>query len=462
MTTAPSTADWNALQGSIAGDVVLPDSADYDRLRTPAMARFWGIRPAAVVRCRMPADVAETLAFAHRARVHVAARSGGHCFAGRSSTAGIVIDVAPMRTVAVADGVATVGAGARLADLYDALEQRGLTIPAGCGPTVGIAGLTLGGGFGILGRRHGLTCDRLLAAQVVLADGRVVDCDEHHEADLFWALRGAGGGQFGVVTSLVFDPLPAPAATTFHLVWPQVDAEALIGAWQGWAPDAPDELAASLQLTAAGEPDAAPVINVFGAMLGGESDTVELLGQLAARVGTDPATAAYSHLPYRAAKRALVGLGGDEQETSDRPRPQFGKSEFFRRPLPADAIATLVRKHATGRGPGVARELNFTPWGGAYNRVATDATPFAHRGERFLVEHVLIADPQEPAAGREWLRDSWATVHPWAAGRVYPNFPDPELANSAQAYHGENYERLRRVKRAYDPHNMFRFEQSVA
>ena len=138
--------------------------------------------------------------------------------------------------MSVAGGVATVGAGARLGDLYDALTKHELTIPAGCGPSVGIAGLTLGGGLGILGRKHGLTCDHLLSAQVVLADGRVVECDEHHHEALFWALRGAGGGQFGVVTSLVFRTLAEPAATSFRLRWPHTHAAAVIDAWQAWAP----------------------------------------------------------------------------------------------------------------------------------------------------------------------------------------------------------------------------------
>ena len=120
-----------------------------------------------------------------------------------------------------------------------------------------------------------------------------------------------------------------------------------------------------------------------------------------------------------------------------------------------------MRRLAHGRGPGQSRELNFTPLGGAYNRVAADATAFAHRAERFLVEHVLVAAPEVPPAGRQWVRESWATVHPWGSGRVYPNFPDPELAGWAEAYHGDNYERMARVKRAYDPDNAFRFDQSL-
>jgi FAD/FMN-containing dehydrogenase len=444
-----------ALAGRIAGEVLAPGAPGYESARKPAMARWHGIRPRAVVMCEGASDVAEALAFARRSGVHVAVRSGGHCFAGRSSTPGMVIDVTPMGSVSVAGGVATVGAGTRLADLYDALDEDGLTIPAGCGPTVGIAGLTLGGGLGILGRKYGLTCDRLVAAQVVLADGRVVDCDEQRHADLFWALRGAGAGQFGVVTSLVFDTVPAPPATTFHIVWPAGDAAAVIGAWQNWAPDAPDELAASLRLA----DDDVLVVNLFGAMLGPESDAVELLDGFVARVGADPQSASHQHLPYRAAKQALVGLGAAEEAEPDQPRPMFSKSEFFRRPLPADAIATLVGALGPGRGRGESRELNFTPMGGAYNRVPADATAFAHRDERYLVEHVLVADADAPTVGREWVARSWATAHPWGSGRVYPNFPDPDLADWADAYYGANHERLLRVKRAYDPDNVLRFAE---
>jgi hypothetical protein len=197
-------------------------------------------------------------------------------------------------------------------------------------------------------------------------------------------------------------------------------------------------------------------------MLGKESDAVELLDGFVARVGADPASASQRHLPYRAAKQALVGLGAAEEAEPDQPRPMFSKSEFFRRPLPAETIATLVRALGHGRGAGESRELNFTPMGGAYNRVPADATAFAHRDERYLVEHVLVADADAPTFGRQWVAQSWATAHPWGSGRVYPNFPDPDLANWADAYYGGNHERLLRVKRAYDPDNLLRFaEQSL-
>ena len=231
-----SIPSWQTLQGGIAGEVVLPGSPAYQELPKPFNARFQDVRPQAVVRCATPQDVAETISFARRHGLACATRSGGHCFAGCSVTRGLVIDVTPMRLISVAGGVAAVGAGARLGAVYESLEQEGLAIPAGTCPSVGVAGLTLGGGLGILGRNYGVTSDRLLAAQIVLADGRVLDCDEHHEQDLFWALRGAGAGNFGVVTSLVLGTVPAPQTINFHLVWPPARTAALIEAWQRWAP----------------------------------------------------------------------------------------------------------------------------------------------------------------------------------------------------------------------------------
>src|SRR5262249_32946227 len=158
---------------------------DYDSARKPAIARFHHVHPAAIVRCHTPGDVAAALAFAQMTGVPTATRSGGHCFAGRSSSEGIVIDVTPMNGVSLSDGIATIGAGARLGAVYDSLNAHELTIAAGSCPSVGIAGLTLGGGLGILGRKYGLTSDQLLGAQVVLADGRVIDCDDDHDRDLF-------------------------------------------------------------------------------------------------------------------------------------------------------------------------------------------------------------------------------------------------------------------------------------
>ena len=352
MTRTLRDSGWRALETAVAGDVVRPTAAAYDALRRPAIPGFDDVRPAGIVLCAGPEDVAAALAFARSAGLPVAVRSGGHCFAGRSTTEGVVVDVSPMASVAVAGERATIGAGARLGDVYDALDADGLTIAGGCGPTVGIAGLTLGGGLGILGRLHGLTSDGLRAAQVVLADGGVVTCDADAEAELFWALRGAGGARFGVVTSLVFETIPAPPTTAFELVWAPTAAAALIGAWQDWAPAALDAMAASLLLNV--DPGALRV-RVFGAMAASEAQTTLRLDELAAAAGAAPTSATMRPGSYREAKRFLSGLGEADEVDAGHP---FSKSEFFAQRLPAEAIDALVAH--LGTDP-TAAELDFSP-----------------------------------------------------------------------------------------------------
>jgi FAD/FMN-containing dehydrogenase len=422
----------------MAAEVIEAGSARYEAVRRSQNARFDGVRPQAVVRCGTAADVVEALALARRRGAAIAVRSGGHCFAGRSSTEGVVVDVGPMDSVSVQDGVVTAGAGATLGAIYDALEPHGLAIAGGCGPTVGIAGLTLGGGLGILGRRYGLTCDQLVAAEVVLADGRVITCDEDQHQDLFWALRGAGGGQFGVVTSLTLKTVAAPALTCFDLTWPEGQAVAVIDAWQHHAPDEPDETAASLLAVA--NADRPSGVHLFGAAV--------RMGDLLARFPS-PDTSTLVELPFREAKRWLAGNGPG---ADDEGHHAYSKSEFFREPLPGAVVTELVDHFADGRQ---RRELDFSPWGGAYGRVPADATAFPHRAERFLLKQTVAGE-----AGRDWLQRSWEITHPHGSGGVYANFPDPELPDPC-AYHGTNYDRLRQVKARYDPEDVFRFPQSL-
>jgi FAD/FMN-containing dehydrogenase len=455
--------DWRVLREEIAGDVVLPGSPAYDAARRPALARFRDVHPRAVVRCANAADVAETIAFARRAGIAIAVRSGGHCFAGLSSGDGIVLDVGPMHAVAVEDGAATIDAGARLGAIYDALDAHGVTIPAGCGPRVGIAGLTLGGGLGILGRRHGLLCDSLLEAEVVLADGRVVDCDAERRADLFWALRGAGAAGFGVVTSLRFATVPAPAATRLKLTWPHAAAAAVAVAWQDWLPDAPDALAASLLVGAPADAAAPPMATVAGACAASEAETAALLEALVAGAGIEPSEAVLEHGSYRATKRALADTGG-EPDPLERDHVA-SRSEFFARPLPAGAIAALIDHVAGDRRPGEARELDFNPLGGAYSRVPADATAFAHRDARVLLKHAAAVDagagPEVRARAADWLERSYAISHPFGTGGAYQNFAEPGREDWARAYYAGNLERLVAVKARYDPDDVFRGPQTI-
>ena len=382
---------WRELTAALEGEVILPGCSRYDEVRRPQIPRFHDVRPQAVVLCRTPEDVAEAIAFARSSGIEVAIRSGGHDFAGRSSGPGMVLDLTPMNSLEVADGLATVGPGLRLGDLYAALAEHEVTIPAGCGATVGIGGQALGGGLGLLGRSRGLTSDQLVAAQVVLADGRALECDEQHHEDLFWALRGAGAQGLGVVTSLTLRTLPEPAATAFHLKWPYERAAALIAAWQEWSPTGPDELAASLLVTVSGDAGASPVVHLFGSMIGSETETAALLDEFVSVAGGDPVASERAHMRYGSLKSYLADRGpGDQEDEDGRP---YMKSEFFHEPLPAGAVDALVELFVRERRPGEARKLDFMPWRGAYNRVPADATAFPHREELFLLEHSVVVPP---------------------------------------------------------------------
>jgi FAD/FMN-containing dehydrogenase len=465
-----STAGWGALGAAISGDVILPGSPDYDRAYPALNARFDDVRPQAVVRCGNPEDVAEAIAFARRQEMAVATRGGGHCFGGRSSTKGLLVDVTPMHSVEISGGAVTVGGGTRLGEVYESLLEQDLAIPGGSCPSVGIAGLALGGGLGIIGRKHGLTSDHLLSARIVLADGRVLGCDDHHEEDLFWALRGGGPGNFGVVTALTFRTIPAPSATNFHLTWPLSEAAAVIEAWLSWAPVAPEELAASLVIGASAQVDEPPSVGVFGVMLGTDSDTVELVGQLVDRTPSDPASEFREHMSFRETTRYWAQRAARDRVEGDPPGwelrgHRFIKSEFFHRPLSAGVIEALLQNFLNGRVASQSRELDFSPWGGGYNRTSADATAFVHRHDLYWLKHATEVDPRassaEKEAAHDWVTRSWGTVHPWGTGRVFPNFPDPDLGDWAQAYYGKNLDRLLRVKARYDPGSFFRFHQSL-
>ena len=441
---------WHDLRDRVTG-LFLPGTDEYERRSRPAGQRFQDMRPSAVVACRSTADVAAAVAFARDRRLPVAIRSGGHDFACRSSGTGMVLDLGELDRIAVDGTRAAVGVGARLGQVYRALNQRGRTVPAGSGGTVGIGGLTLGGGLGILGRMHGLVCDRLIAAEVVLVDGRVVWSDEHRHPDLFWAIRGGGAMGVGVVTELVFDTVVAPPCTVFHLRWHWEDAAQVVDAWQQWAPDAPDEVAASLLLNAPADDSQAPTVTLFGSAADTHgAATGDALAGFAARVGAAPQERWLQESTWLGAKDALAARapGGHDGAL-------FSRSEYFRASIPRGVVTEVVESLGTDRRPGEARELDLSPWGGAYNRTPAHSTAFPHRDERFLLKHAVTLKPDltgglatQPSG---WLDRSWRAVHPFGSGGVYPNFPDPALRDAERAYYGSNLERLRRVKSDYDP-----------
>jgi len=509
-------SDWAALRRQLSsGRLIQPGSAGYEQARLLFDPRFDDARPEAVAYCAVPQDVSACLDFARSFSMPIAVRSGGHSYGGWSTTTGLIIDVSAMSDVRVdvAARTARVGAGTLLIDLYSQLAAAGLAVPGGSCPTVGVSGLALGGGIGVVGRRYGLTCDNILAVQIVTADGAVRECGPAGDPDLFWACRGGGGGSFGVVTAFTLRTHPAPDLVLFYLQWPWSQAAAVLSAWQSWAPFAPDELWSNLHLAAA-PGSAAPSISVGGTCAGAVTGAQAQLDRLYQAVGSAPASSFVQAEPYLTAMLVEAGCSTLSAAQCHLPaqnpagvlgrEPEYAKSDFFAAKLPPRGISTLiaaVERMQTVRGaPGAAGGVALDAFGGVINRIDPAATAFVHRSALFLAQYTTIWTPAratadgEPtadhdarrtragaAAGggtgqpggasgartaavarqRNWLRSCWADMRPYASGEAYQNYADPDLADWQQAYYGANYPALQRIKAAVDPADVFRFPQSI-
>ncbi|MDQ2687018.1 MAG: FAD-binding oxidoreductase, partial [Armatimonadota bacterium] len=288
----------------LGGRVVLPGQPGYDAARQDHNARI--VRaPAAVVFCRNAADIAGAVGWARRNHVPLRVRCGGHSYEGYSLVDdGLVIDVSALNRVHLdaAGQTARVGAGVRLLDLYEALWPHRVTVPGGSCATVGIAGLTLGGGYGLLARRFGLTCDHLNAAEMVLADGSVVRADAQNHADLLWACRGGGGGSFGIATEFTFRVRPVNTVAVYRLTWGWDDLNAVLNAWQSWAPTVDDRLTCLLKLRARSN----GTLTSVGQFIGSAAELTALLGPLR-RAGT-PREATVETLGFLDACRRFAGV----------------------------------------------------------------------------------------------------------------------------------------------------------
>jgi len=475
----PSSADWTALGRDLAGTLVRPGEAAYTVAKRQFDPRFDSLHPAGIAYCSNPHDVSTCLAFVRKYGVPVAARSGGHSYAGWSSGSGLIIDVTRMAGVNVSGSTATVGAGTRLIDFYNGLSAHGRVVPGGSCPTVGIAGLTLGGGVGVVSRAYGLTSDNVTSLQIVTADGLLRTCSASSNPDLFWACRGGGGGNFGVVTSFTFATHPASEIVLFFLSWPWSQAARVISAWQSWAPHAPDQLWSNLHLAAA-PGGSIPSIQVGGTYLGSASAASALLEKLYAAAGSDPSSpfleVSPSWLHAMLVEAGCASLTVNECHLpTQNPAGQlsraseYAKSDFFTKPLSSQGIGTLLSgveslqrvSGASGGAGGIA----FDALGGAVNRIAPGATAFVHRDALFQAQYTTTWPVGSASAGvarqHAWQQSFWQSMRPYASGQAYQNYIDPALTNWQQAYYGANFSRLTQVKGTYDPDRVFTFPQAI-
>lgn len=429
------------LKSRIAGEVILPDSPEYNDLRHVMNGNG---SPALIVRPRSSEDVAEAVRLAREYQLAVSIRSGGHSMMGLSTNdGGLVIDLAHFNTVDVIDPARNrvrVGAGAKWGDVARTLAEYGLAISSGDTNSVGVGGLTLGGGIGWMVRKVGLTIDSLEAAEIVTADGRVLRVSEQEQPDLFWALRG-GGGNFGVVTTFEFRAYPLQTVYGGMVIYDLADLETALPKWAEVMRAAPEELNSTAVIFPGFGPEMPPALMI-----------------LLCYGGDDEAAA-------NAAIRPLLELGTVKLQMVDR-KPYYAMLEDAHPPVGVRAVGENGFVKTLNPGVLAALTANYgqpgTPMvqirslGGAMSRVDPAATAFAHRDYEAFVLAVTFVPLDASQEQADQARSAvWEPLKPFASG-AYVNFlTDASDTSVATAYPAETYARLSRVKAAYDPENLF-------
>jgi hypothetical protein len=447
------------LRAALQGDVIDPASPDYEERRS-VWNRSIDRSPAAIARCTSAADVVEAVRVGREAGLAIAVRGGGHSFPGHSTCdGGLVIDLSPMKAIQVdpEQRTATAEAGALLGELDQATQAHGLAVTAGIVTHTGLAGLTLGGGIGWLMRKHGLTIDQLLSVDLVTASGDVVRASEDENADLFWGVRG-GGGNFGVVTRFEFRlNSVGPVVLAGPVFWPIAESPRLLRFYREWIADAPDELMTIVVHRKA------PPLEVIPPDLHGEPIVAVVCCWCGDGEEGDRVLA-----PLKAFGSPVLDLCEPKQYLAH--QAMFDASYphgwwYYMRACDVAELSDEVIDTTFEHASRIQSPLTAFPiWqmGGTVARVGEDETAFSGRGAGHTFNlTAMTATEAGFDAEREWVRDFFEALAPHQQG-VYVNFLMDEGKDRVRAAYGpEKYERLRALKRRYDPSNLFRLNQNV-
>jgi FAD/FMN-containing dehydrogenase len=452
----------HTLAQAIRGPVISRGQAGFAAASHVYNERFDYVTPGQVARPLDTNDVSAAIKWCVAKGVSLRPRSGGHSYAGYSVLSkGVVLDLRNIRNINVnhVAGTATIGVGAQLIDVYTALASHGATIPAGSCPSVCLGGHALGGGMGLAGRNFGLACDHIVGARIVTADGKIHNITHKNDPDLLWALKGGGGGNFGVVTQLTMKLQKMPSSAAYFFVsWPFSSASEALEAWLQWAPHARQQITSIFHLDGGA---GALAVSVDGQYFGAESDLPGLLAPL--RVGGAHITT--GSLGYQALQLLWAGCahkslaschtegaspGGTLQ------RENFNaKSDYVTTQFPAAARNVLISAaESRGSSPGSGAIL-FDQYGGAIGHVAPDATAFVHRNELACIQYLSYN------GGSSWLQSTWQKMRPYVSGMAYQNYIDSAQPHWQQAYYGSNYARLESIRKSVDPHHFFNFPQAI-
>ena len=448
MVLAPS--DIDTFRTDLRGQLLTPADGDYDAAR-----RIWNAmidkRPALIARCEGAADVGKAVRFAVAHDLLVSVRGGGHNVAGTAvCNGGLMIDLSLMRGIRVDPVARTALAqpGLLWQDFDHETQAYGLATTGGVVGETGIAGLTLGGGVGWLVRKHGLSCDNLLAADVVTADGQLQHASPATNQELFWALRG-GGGNFGVVTAFQYQLHAVPAILGGLVIHPRAAARDVIRFHRDFITTAPEELTSYVGLLTT--PDGHPVVALAACYCGDVQAGEQVLRPL--RQFGAPVLDGIQVMPYT----GMQGLFGPAFPWNNR---NYWKSSYLRA-FPDAAVDTVVEY--ANKSQSARSVIVIEYYGGAVSRVAADATAFAHRDANFNL--LILGQWQEAAEDAlhvQWVRDGWQALTPWTSSAVEMNTlsagEDPQVV---RASYGSNYPRLAALKARLDPQNLFRINQNI-
>jgi FAD/FMN-containing dehydrogenase len=459
----PAESAWRRLAKTLSGPLLRPHDFDFAKYTAPYNLRYAHTRPHGIALCATRKDVATAILWCRELHVPFAARSGGHSYAGYSTTRGLLIDLSMMRSAYFdrSTGRVHISGGARNEDLYDALEKANAAVTHGRCPSVGAAGFLLGGGIGFNMREHGLACDQLTASEIVTADGQILALGPHDNSDLFWACRGGGGGNFGIHTAFTLQTFPTTPVSVFNLLWDarNPSPESLFAALMPALDAAPDGLGARLSLGAvtptarATEKDV--TISLVGQLKGNRKELEEILAPAFA-VGM-PQRIDIRETGYWEGQRFL--------EETDPPGYFQERSTFLAGPLDPKAIGVAFEWLRRWPGTGARADLRFFQTGGRINAVAPTATAFVHRDNRWIMDVGLnwVADDPSNLIRRnhEWQDGFYQAMLPFSTRGAYQNFVDPSLADWQKAYYGDNLAKLRRIKSQIDPTGVFQFAQGI-
>ena len=449
----------NRLSAGLQGDLITPDDAGYDHARTIYNAMI-DKHPALIVRCANAADVAAAVAFARQNKLDVAIRGGGHNGAGLAMVDdGLVIDLSPMKAIHVDPAARTVrvAGGCTWGEVDQATHAHGLAVPSGIISTTGVGGLTLGGGLGYLSRAYGLTIDNLLAVDIVLADGRLVTASENENPDLFWAVRG-GGGNFGVVTSFLFQARPVGTVYGGPIIWPIDQTETILRWYLDFIANAPENISGwfGVHRVPTGSPLPAELHGAHGCVTvwcyTGPMEEAETVFRPIRALGT-PVLDLAGPLPFPQLQSMFDQLYYP-------PGLQWYWKADFVNEVNDEAIA-LHLKFGSNL-PSELCTMHLYPINGAVHRVDRTATAFSYRDVTFAQVIVGVdSDPANVDQVTQWARQYWAALHPHSAGGAYVNMMMEEGQGRVEAAYRDNYPRLVAVKNKYDPDNLFHINQNI-